>query len=313
MVAHRLLRLHPSPAEAPLLAAFGLLLAGCASGSPAPGPLPPQTLTRPAPIAESGITPNADDPAPTPSPSASNPPGTPEPAFEATAVNDVEPRDSPNVVVLGSSEPQAEEVQQGLVAAAMNERARRRDAEATKIVVNDKNLASYASGGSITVLHESAAAQPSAPPANPDDHRGDDESYWRGRARELRQDWADAAREVTELQKEAEGLRRRFYDADDPYVRDAQIKPAWDRALARLAEARDRVTARQDTLRGLMEEGRKAGALPGWLREGSELEPPRPPEADKRLPVSPNEPDIIDQDKQPLQSPQSPTARPPQP
>ncbi|MDH3745756.1 MAG: hypothetical protein OES47_11715, partial [Acidobacteriota bacterium] len=54
-----------------------------------------------------------------------------------------------------------------------------------------------------------------------------------------------------------------------------QIKPAWDRALDRLEGARELVAEASTQLDELIEEGRRAGALPGWLREGIDLEPDR--------------------------------------
>ncbi|MFW6206659.1 MAG: hypothetical protein ACOC5J_01865, partial [Gemmatimonadota bacterium] len=63
------------------------------------------------------------------------------------------------------------------------------------------------------------------------------------------------------------------YAQDDPYVRDGRIKPAWDRVLDRIGETRSRNGTLREELQQAVQEGRRAGALPGWLREGIELEP----------------------------------------
>ena len=85
--------------------------------------------------------------------------------------------------------------------------------------------------------------------------------------------WRDSVDRVEELEGEVAELRRRFYMEDDPFYRDSQIKPAWDRSLDQLTIAKDEVVAAKEDLDELLEEGRRQGALPGWLREGIEFEP----------------------------------------
>lgn len=110
------------------------------------------------------------------------------------------------------------------------------------------------------------------------------EEYWRSRVRDLRLRLRTAVDALDELGGRAAGLRRSFYAEDDPYVRDGEIKPEWDRALDRIDETRRTILDLYRDLETTLEEGREAGALPGWLREGIELEPepdelPQPPEA----------------------------------
>jgi hypothetical protein len=50
--------------------------------------------------------------------------------------------------------------------------------------------------------------------------------------------------------------------------------------LDRLEEARAEAETAKTELAELLEEGRAAGALPGWLREGVDEEPKEEPEAD---------------------------------
>jgi hypothetical protein len=98
---------------------------------------------------------------------------------------------------------------------------------------------------------------------------------------------------VDELEADVFNLRMRFYAEDDPFYRDAQIKPAWDHAIEELNATREEVGLRKQELQDFMEEGRVAGALPGWLREGIELEPVEPVKEEMGI-AEPGEPDTMD-------------------
>ena len=135
-----------------------------------------------------------------------------------------------------------------------------------------------------------ATAAPGAP---------SDEDYWRGQALKIRLDWKAAVKAVDELERQVEELRRRFYEEDDPFYRDNQIKPSWDRALDTLADARVRAAEQERRLSRLLEDGRRSGALPGWLREGIEFEPPATAAdtpADRRRQDDPWEPKVLRED-----------------
>lgn len=99
------------------------------------------------------------------------------------------------------------------------------------------------------------------------------EQYWRSLVLDIRLRMRGAVDEIEALEAEAASLRTSFYAEDDPYVRDGQIKPAWDRAIGRLATTRRRVAGLRQELEEALADGRRAGALAGWLREGIELEP----------------------------------------
>lgn len=170
-------------------------------------------------------------------------------------------------------------------------------------ITND-NLSDYARRGQVTMSGTPVAEKPAAAPAADGAAGGDaadaaeplrDEAWWRARARELREEWRQTVDEIAELEAAAADLRWRFYAEDDPWVRDGEVKPEWDRALDRLSEARRRLEQYPRRLDELVEEGRREGALPGWLREGVELEP-APEElpgaaADPAEPVEPREVD----------------------
>jgi hypothetical protein len=207
----------------------------------------------------------------------------------------------PTTVVIDDAGKKEEEP--SLLAASRKALERRKQAPPPRLVIDDDNLAEIGEGGSVTL------ASPAAGGEGEEEAESDtatltaaerDEAYWRAEVRRLRQQWHDTAEEIGTLERRAEGLRTRFYAEDDPYVRDRQIKPAWDRALDRLAQARLDAEAYRAELAQRLEEGRRAGALPGWLREGIELEPvveePSTEELDELQPI---EPPVLGEDGRP--------------
>jgi hypothetical protein len=179
-----------------------------------------------------------------------------------------------------------------LVEAAREEKERRSHAGESVAVITNKTLP-YSKG-------QLTFAQPAAKPATTEKGtaagKGEkgkekalgeahDDVYWRQRGLEIRQRLHQADDEISKLQQEVADLRQRFYSEADFAKRDTQVKPEWDRALDRLRRKKEEVEATRKELDAYLEEGRRAGALPGWLREGAELEPPLP-----APPPAPNEP-----------------------
>lgn len=176
----------------------------------------------------------------------------------------------PVVVLEDASDSQAP----SLVEAARRERERKKEAKPSQVVITDENLAEHATG-QVTV-----AAPPETAETEDEDGAtaeaidlGRDEIYWRDGVRDRRLRLRRAVDEVLALEEQVAGLRLRFYAEDDPYVRDSRIKPAWDRSLERLRQARQDVTSYRRDLDEFLAAGHRAGALPGWLREAAELEP----------------------------------------
>ncbi len=185
--------------------------------------------------------------------------------------------------------------------ASVAAKERRKEAPTARIAINDENLHEYQEG-SVTVGGSTA---------RPDDGTTEAESatapfgeeYWRSRVLDLRTRLRAAVDEMAELEERSADLRRSFYAQDDPYVRDGEIKPAWDRALDRMEETRGEILAVSRELDAALEEGRRAGALPGWLREGSELEPepdelPRDLRSETPRAHEPEEPYVIEIEEQ---------------
>lgn len=74
-------------------------------------------------------------------------------------------------------------------------------------------------------------------------------------------------RRVAELESEAGRLQQDFYRWDDPAYRDGVIKPAWDRALAQLAEAKKELESLRKGPEVLLAAAEREGVPPGWFRE----------------------------------------------
>ncbi|MEM1181546.1 MAG: hypothetical protein AAGM22_24595 [Acidobacteriota bacterium] len=161
-------------------------------------------------------------------------------------------------------------------------RKRQQAPQAPIAEINDDNLAEYAEGAEVIVLESAPAGQltdeatadtaaPALDPTVPDGVR--DEDFWRNRALELRMGWRRAVDELAELELESAALRQQFYAEDDPYIRDSQVKPAWDRVLDRMNALREQAGRFEGELDSFLDEGRREGALQGWLNQGWELEP----------------------------------------
>lgn len=182
-----------------------------------------------------------------------------------------------------------------LAAAAARERERRQREGQPSLVINNKNLADYAAGGVLTIAQDDPSKATGAPStAQEEASAAAGEAYWRQRGLEIRKRWREAVDSIPVLQGKAEALRLRFYSTDDPALRDGQVKPEWDRALADLEQARYKAAQGAEEVGSFLEEGRRAGALPGWLREGAELEPePVLETTDGLLPLNePQEPEV---------------------
>lgn len=93
------------------------------------------------------------------------------------------------------------------------------------------------------------------------------EAQWQEIARKDRKAVEDGKARVAELTATARKLENDFYAWDDGQYRDRVIKPAWDRTLSELEDAKRQLADAEKNLADLPERARKAGALPGWIRE----------------------------------------------
>lgn len=267
----------------PRLAVSLLFLCSLSLACAAPSPPPPkQAETKPAAEAP------AAEPTPVPTPEPALTPAPPEEEENKAPYGD-------DVIILDSGGADSR-APKSLADAARAERERRAHAANTagppRTVITNETL--KRSKGQITYAtpKPKAAEEKPAPEAQAQPVR--DETYWRNRALDIRLRWRQAADLVKELELSSAGWRRRFYAENDPYVRNGQIKPEWDRVLDRLEEARAEVETSQKELAEFLEEGRLAGALPGWLREGVDEEPKEEPKPSNTHQVI--EPPVVDDD-----------------
>jgi hypothetical protein len=247
--------------------------------------------------------PPAASKAPAVAPLPATPPSAPAPAAasqEATA-----PKGNQAVVVDpgvdGDGTPAT------LAEAARAEKERRSHAGQSTAVITDKTLPRYASKGQITVMDpakdkKKGISLRSPAPAASAPAGVHDEAYWRSRGLEIRQRLRQTADDIKELEQKSTELRQKFYMENDLFVRDNRIKPDWDRVLDRLKQARLDEDSIKQELSDFIDEGGKAGALPGWLREGEEIEPAEPAAKAKKEELPPAqsiEPPILN-DKPPI-------------
>lgn len=216
----------------------------------------------PAPVAGEAI----EDPAPA---------SVAAPAETNAARPRRDPKRDPTVIPIESAGRKSQP--RSLWEASTAARAKRADAPRARISIRDDNLQDF-QDGKVTIgearrppAGETEAGAPQEEDAAAEPVRG--EEHWRASVLDLRLRLRAAVDDLAELEERAASLRRSFYAQDDPFFRDGEIKPAWDRTLDRIEETRRDILQLHRELAATLEEGREAGALPGWLREGAELEP----------------------------------------
>ena len=223
-------------------------------------------------------------PAASPSP-APQPPATPPPASTAPQATDTPaPKQRSVSAVVVDQEAEGEGTPATLIEASRAEKERRAHAGRPATVINDKTLPRYARKGQITVMDPKKGKKGAiaSPPASASADELRDEQYWRSRARDIRERWRQAADDAKELEQKSAELRQKFYLENDLFVRDNRIKPEWDWVLDRLRQARLDADASRQELSEFLDQGRAAGVMPGWLREGEEDEPKDPDTARKK-------------------------------
>jgi hypothetical protein len=213
----------------------------------------------------------------------------PPPPLPKPAIREVRPTIQSQVRVV---KPQADPTQPKTLIEASRLAKKTKEANPTRPVleINDGNLSELAKGADVFLLEsdtleQEALAKPAAAPAEavvdlaPAEPQRDvavderDEESWRNRALELRMGLRRGIDEIAKLELEAASLRQQFYAEEDPYFRDSQIKPGWDRVLDRLEAQRQRVRRTTTELQAFLNEGQQMSVPQGWLNQGWELEP----------------------------------------
>jgi hypothetical protein len=188
------------------------------------------------------------------------------------------PRATPSPAGPGSGQSMAD-----VVRAAQESRGQTRGGEKPGVTINNKTLVTNPEKGRVSTSKVApvkptapvAPARASAPaergpesaaaPGTPDS--AGTEEQWRAAAHRARARVEEAAARIAELEAVVRKLENDFYAWDDGQYRDRVIKPSWDRSREQLEEARRDLAAAQKDVADLPEKARRAGALPGWIRE----------------------------------------------
>ncbi len=155
--------------------------------------------------------------------------------------------------------------------------------EKSTLTIDNRSLVKNPSKGKLTTGRVSTAPAHPAPTAAPATHPAaaaatpgpaaesagapGTEAEWKAIAANARKRVADDKAHVDELSAATKKLENDFYAWDDGQYRDRVIKPAWDRSRTDLETAKQELAEAEKDLADLPERARKAGALPGWIRE----------------------------------------------
>jgi hypothetical protein len=169
------------------------------------------------------------------------------------------------------------------VVRAASESRRRRETPRPAVTITNQSLVTDPNRGKLTLSQATPRAAAGArtpqrtptaalapgiaggPPTSAEEPAG--EEQWRETARQARRRVEDGRTRLTQLEAEAKKLENDFYSWDDGQYRDNVIKPAWDRKKDEVEAARRELAQAEADLADLPERARKAGALPGWIRE----------------------------------------------
>lgn len=148
---------------------------------------------------------------------------------------------------------------------------KKRAAAKGKVVITNESLVTDPTKGRLTTSSPRITPQPvsgggelTPTPALAEQEA---EAYWRDRMHSARARVEELEESVRRFEQESKKLENDFYSWDDGNYRDGVIKPAWDRKREELETARRDLEQARKELADLPEKARKAGALPGWLRE----------------------------------------------
>ena len=183
----------------------------------------------------------------------------------------------------GEPNPPAEEVTpapgQSLADAvrAASETKKKKETKGKIAITNDnlvtdpkKGKLTTAAPRNVTPASPAATAKIEAPRADgepPAQNSAEAEAYWRERMHSAKTRVEDLEERVRRYDQEARKLENDFYSWDDGNYRDGVIKPAWDKKREELETSKRELADAQKELADLPEKARKAGALPGWLRD----------------------------------------------
>jgi len=213
---------------------------------------------------------------PTPKPSTPTPPPaapiplTPDAAPEAPTSDSVPMRSpsSTTIVVEGGSS-KGGDAGEDIVTIARAEREKRTQAQPPSIVITNDSLVRRPGPKSKPKVAKPLPL-PTVGSARPED-REQQEDLWKSRALEIRQRLKEDREKAERLKRLTASMRERFYLAPPQLGRDDTLWQEWGRLQESSSQADKDVKDTEEELEKFMEEGRLAGAEPGWLANGEEL------------------------------------------
>jgi hypothetical protein len=104
-----------------------------------------------------------------------------------------------------------------------------------------------------------------ADPDEPTDFQGRTESYWRKTMADARQKVKDLTNEANVIQLRIAELQNKFYSMDDGFNRET-VQRDIQKSIYEQDLNKDNLKKAEAALQDLENEGRKSGALPGWLQ-----------------------------------------------
>jgi hypothetical protein len=96
--------------------------------------------------------------------------------------------------------------------------------------------------------------------------RGNDEAYWRRRARDIRQRLQAASDRLNLVKARLENVKGEGLDVSLANGRSSPMQSERQRLKAQVLDLEGQVQFYEQQLKDLEDEGRRAGALPGWFR-----------------------------------------------
>jgi hypothetical protein len=162
-----------------------------------------------------------------------------------------------------------------LVKAAKKEKERRAKTEAKKTLTNqdieDIRKKQPSSGIETAAVEDETAGTDESKTASTAKKEQVDptqtEEYWRARKQEVNSRVSEAQTRVEQLQSEINSLTQAFYAEGDGVAQRPLIETERIERIKELEAAKEALQNARAESEGLEDEARRAGALPGWLRD----------------------------------------------
>ncbi len=157
-----------------------------------------------------------------------------------------------------------------LVSAAREAKERRAKGTRPSLVITNETLVKRPGPKSKTETPKAPAQ--AGPAERPSGFAREAEAErWKARALDVRTRIKDADDKVEKLSRLTAAMRERFYLSPPQLGRDDALWQEWGKLQENLALAEEESKSAREELETFLEEGRVAGADPGWLATGEEL------------------------------------------